>query len=138
MSWYEQLTCMVSKLHTIDRVLLYLLGFAMAAKLIAALSVSLLSWRIVDSSSERPCQSLGKDSTGKYTCQNTFYKKRNFDHTKRCPRNQCHGYQPEGVNAKEIIDSHRLLKVCSIIIEWVIQYSSAILVIRTLLEVAEA
>lgn len=122
-------------LQIIDRVLLTVLCVALFLRLTKELFLYWCSRKLFSKEDRGPCMFLKKANKDRYDCCNPIYKNSFTAHRNRCIRTECKGYYSGAYNATDILNSKPIIALSCIFIDWIIQLSSFILILRTLLEV---
>lgn len=122
-------------LQIIDKALLIVLCVALFLKLSKEIFLYWFSRKLFSKEDRGPCKFLKKASKDRYTCCNPIYENSFRTHRNRCIRTECKGYYSGAIDVTEIINSKPIIAISCILMDWIIQLSSFILILRTLLEV---
>ena len=133
----------LTNIDLFDCILLLILAITLVLKLARDIIVPHYI-RYLEYASDRECRFLIQNNEGDFWCENLRYYKRHFAKSGRCPRQRkkkCPGFRALGASDKngevikgeDIFYSSPAVSIFMSIIDWIIQLSTVLLVIRTLM-----
>lgn len=131
----DELFKKICQLSYIDQILLVILCVSLLLKLINGIFLYAVAWFFEHKKGQGICKFL-IDNQKSEKCSNLIYASKYFIQQRNiCARKDCPGYRSKSVHVNDILQSHWLLSLLTVLVNWGIQLPSVLLIIRTLLEV---